>query len=334
MTALEAARRVLGARWGKAPAGGEGEAGAPANIALVKYWGKRDEALKLPAAGSLSVSLGGLGTRTRVRRLEKGAGADEVTLNGRRVAPEEGFAKRLSAYLDLFRAEGERLAVETENTVPTAAGLASSASGFAALAKALDRLYGWGCTARELSILARLGSGSAARSVEEGFVEWRRGEREDGMDSFGERLDASWPGFRVGAVVVRAEAKAVGSGEGMRRTAATSEFYALWPARVERDLAAMREAVAARDMARAGDVAERNALAMHALMATADPPLIYARAGSLEAVSRVWEARAEGVGVWFTMDAGPNVKLLFEGKDEAEIRRRFPGVAVVAPFGE
>jgi diphosphomevalonate decarboxylase len=334
MTAREAVRAVLGERWGGAvDEGAAGEAYAPANIALVKYWGKRDEELKLPVAGSLSVSLGDLGTRTRVRRLGAGAGEDEVTLNGRRVGGGEGFARRVGTYLDLFRAEGERYAVETENTVPTAAGLASSASGFAALAMALDKLYGWGCTARELSVLARLGSGSAARSVEEGFVEWRKGEREDGADSWAERLDAEWPGFRVGALVVSGAAKGVGSGEGMRRTAATSDFYALWPARVERDLAAMKEAIAARDMARVGEIAEGNALAMHATMATARPPLVYALPETVAAMREVWAARAEGVGVWLTMDAGPNVKLLFGAGDEADVRRRWPGVRVVAPFG-
>ncbi|MBR6022868.1 MAG: hypothetical protein IK066_10700, partial [Kiritimatiellae bacterium] len=176
--------------------------------------------------------------------------------------------------------------------------------------------------------------GSAARSVEEGFVEWLKGEREDGGDSYAVRLDATWPGLRVGAVVVRRAAKGVGSGEGMRRTAATCPFYGEWPGLVERGLREAKAAIASRDLERLGETAERNALAMHAMMASSWPPLVYATGETLETMRKVWAAREEGVGVWLTMDAGPNVKLLFEAWAEGEVRRRFEGVEVVAPFGE
>ena len=161
---------------------------APANIALVKYWGKRDEALNLPVTGSLSISLGPLGSHVELAR---GAGAaDAVWLNGKSLPVDSSFAQRASAYLDLFRPAPDFVfELKARNTVPTAAGFASSASGFAALAKAVDGLFGWGLGTRELSILARLGSGSAARSLEEGFVEWRAGTAADGMDSFAERLE-------------------------------------------------------------------------------------------------------------------------------------------------
>jgi diphosphomevalonate decarboxylase len=305
---------------------------APANIALVKYWGKRDEALNLPVTGSLSISLGPLGSHVELAR--GAGGADAVWLNGQPLPADGSFAKRARAYLDLFRpAPDFFFDVKARNTVPTAAGFASSASGFAALAKAVDGLFGWGLAPRELSILARLGSGSAARSLEDGFVEWRAGTAADGMDSFAERLDATWPELRVGAVVLCADEKPVGSREGMKRSVETCEFYREWPGRVAKDLAALKAAIARKDFAALGGIAEANALAMHALMAATRPPIVYALPETVAALRKIWAAREAGLALWFTMDAGPNVKLLFEAQDEARVREVFPGVEVVAPFG-
>ena len=305
---------------------------APANIALVKYWGKRDEALNLPVTGSLSISLGPLGSHVELAR---GAGAaDEIWLNGKPLSADSSFARRASAFLDLFRpAPDFAFALQARNTVPTAAGFASSASGFAALAKAADALFGWGLAPRELSVLARLGSGSAARSLADGFVEWHAGTAADGLDSYAERLDAEWPELRVGAVVLCSAEKPVGSREGMKRSVETCEFYREWPGRVAKDLAAVKAAIAARDFRALGETAEANALAMHALMAATRPPIVYALPETMAAMRTIWAARAAGLALWFTMDAGPNVKLLFEAHDEARVREVFPGVEVVAPFG-
>ena len=305
---------------------------APANIALVKYWGKRDEALNLPVTGSLSISLGPMGSHVELAR---GTGAgDGVWLNGKPLSADSSFARRASAFLDLFRPAPDFVFdLKARNTVPTAAGFASSASGFAALAKAVDGLFGWGLATRELSILARLGSGSAARSLENGFVEWHAGTAVDGMDSFAERIDAAWPELRVGALVLCAGEKPVGSREGMKRSVETCEFYREWPGRVAKDLAALKAAIAAKDFAALGAVAEANALAMHALMAATRPPIVYALPETVAAMRAIWAARAAGLALWFTMDAGPNVKLLFEARDEARVRDVFPAVEVVAPFG-
>lgn len=304
---------------------------APANIALVKYWGKRDEDLNLPVTGSLSISLGPLGSHVELARGT--GGADAIWLNGARAPADRSFAQRASAYLDLFRPAADFVfELKARNTVPTAAGFASSASGFAALAKAVDGLFGWGLGTRELSILARLGSGSAARSLEAGFVEWHAGTAADGMDSYAERLNAEWPELRVGAVVLCSAEKPVGSRAGMKRSVETCEFYREWPGRVARDLAALKAAVAKRDFMALGAVAEANALAMHALMAATRPPIVYALSETVAAMRTVWAAREAGLPLWFTMDAGPNVKLLFEARDEARVREVFPGVEVVAPF--
>jgi diphosphomevalonate decarboxylase len=305
---------------------------APANIALVKYWGKRDEALNLPVTGSLSISLGPLGSHVELSRTN--GAADSIWLNGKKLSEDKSFAKRASAYLDLFRPAADFVfELKARNTVPTAAGFASSASGFASLAKAVDGFFGLGLSVRELSILARLGSGSAARSLEDGFVEWHAGAAADGMDSFAERLDAEWPEMRVGAVVLCEHEKPIGSREGMRRSVETCEFYREWPGRVAKDLAALKAAMARKDFAALGEIAEGNALAMHALMAATRPPIVYALPETLSAMRKIWTMRKDGLPIWFTMDAGPNVKLLFEAKDEAHVRERFPSVEVVAPFG-
>ena len=328
--ARQVVEKILAGRGFQAKGGAA--AYAPANIALVKYWGKRDEALNLPVTGSLSISLGPLGSHVELAR---GTGAgDGIWLNGKQLSADSSFAKRASAFLDLFRpAKDFVFDLKARNTVPTAAGFASSASGFAALAKAVDGLFGWGLAPRELSILARLGSGSAARSLEDGFVEWHAGTAADGMDSFAERLDAEWPELRVGAVVLCADEKPVGSREGMKRSVETCEFYREWPGRVAKDLAALKTAIAQKDFAALGEIAEGNALAMHALMAATRPPIVYALPETVAALRTIWAARAAGLALWFTMDAGPNVKLLFEAKDETRVRDVFPGVEIVAPFG-
>ena len=327
--ARQAVQTILAGRGFQA--NGTATAYAPANIALAKYWGKRDEALNLPVTGSLSISLGPLGSHVELAR---GTGAaDAVRLNGKPLPADSSFARRASAFLDLFRpAKDFVFDLKARNTVPTAAGFASSASGFAALAKAADGLFGWGLSTRELSILARLGSGSAARSLEDGFVEWHAGTAPDGMDSYAERLDAEWPELRVGAVVLCADEKPVGSREGMKRSVETCEFYREWPGRVAKDLAALKAAIAKKDFAALGETAEANALAMHALMAATRPPIVYALPETVAALRKIWAAREAGLALWFTMDAGPNVKLLFEAKDETRVRETFPGIEIVGPF--
>lgn len=330
MTAREAADLLL-AGLPRTPAVPGAETYAPANIALVKYWGKRDEALNLPVASSLSISLGPLGSHVRLAPSD--SPADRIFLDDAELPPATSFASRATAWLDLVRpAPSFAFELRARNTVPTAAGFASSASGFAALAKAADALFGWNLPQKSLSILARLGSGSAARSLADGFVEWHAGERPDGMDSYGTPLPDRWATLRVAACVLSSKEKPVGSREGMRRAVQTCPFYSLWPATVERDLATLRAAIAARDIALLGATAESNCLAMHALMMATRPPILYFLPETLETVRAVWAARADGVPVWFTMDAGPNVKLVFEEATEEAIRARFPSATLVAPF--
>lgn len=304
-----------------------GEAFAPANIALCKYWGKRDAELNLPVNSSLSISLGNLGTRTVVKFAKN---ADRIVLNGQ-PAPTD-FAARLSTYLDLFRSEGRFFDVRTRNNIPTAAGLASSASGFAALVKALDQLMGWNFSPRDLSMLARVGSGSAARSLYNGFAVWHAGERADGMDSFAEEFSNPWNELWVGILEVSKSRKKTGSTGGMNRTRNTSKLYQVWPLQAAHDLNDLRQSIIEQDFPRFGKTAENNALAMHATMLAAWPPLCYWKPQSLALMQKVWAARADGLELYFTMDAGPNLKLLFLDQDAAAVRTLFPKVQVVNPW--
>ncbi|WP_210396894.1 diphosphomevalonate decarboxylase [Motiliproteus sediminis] len=307
------------------------EAFAPSNIALSKYWGKRDAELNLPVNPSLSVSLGRLGSHTRLSCID--AAQDEVLLNDQPVAEDDSFSRKIVSYLDLFRSEdAPRLRIETRNNIPTAAGLASSASGFAALAKALDQLMGFNSPPAQLSAFARMGSGSASRSIFDGFVEWQMGVREDGMDSVAVRLPANWPALRIGLLTVAAAAKPVGSRAGMQRTVETAHLYQSWPLQANTDLEKIREAIITQDFTLLGQTAERNALSMHATMIASWPPLLYWQPESVAAMQRIWQLRAEGLPLYFTMDAGPNLKLLFLEQDQAAVSAAFPDLQVVAPF--
>ncbi len=304
-----------------------GEAFAPANIALCKYWGKRDRDLNLPVNSSLSISLGKLGTHTVVKFTKT---ADRIFFNGK-PAPAD-FAARISNFLDLFRADGQFFEVRTKNNIPTAAGLASSASGFAALVKALDRLFGWGFNLRELSMLARLGSGSATRSLYDGFAVWHAGVRADGMDSYAESFSNDWKDLRVGILEVSKVRKKTGSTDGMNHTVETSELYEAWPAQADCDFDELRTAIAAQDFPMLGKTAENNALAMHATMLAAWPPLCYWKPQSLALMQKVWQARENGLELYFTIDAGPNLKLLFLSKDARAVKKLFPTAQIVNPF--
>ena len=302
---------------------------AGTNIALVKYWGKRDVALNLPATGSLSLTLDRLGTRTTVA-FDDGE-RDRLLLDG---APASDAATaRVSAFLDRVRARAEiarRALVTSENSVPTAAGLASSASGFAALALAATRAAGLTLSPSELSALARVGSGSAARSIFGGFVEMARGERPDGSDAVAHAIPEGdgWD-VRLVVAITASGPKAIGSTAAMTHTARTSPFYGAWIQRVPADLAAARDAIAARHLPSLGAVAERSALRMHAAALAADPAIIYWNPATLAAIDCVHALRAGGMAVFFTIDAGPHVKALCRPADADAVSaalRAVPGV--------
>ncbi|WP_433590989.1 diphosphomevalonate decarboxylase [Nocardia sp. CA-145437] len=300
------------------------------NIALIKYWGKRDEALHLPMTTSVSLTLREFPTTTTVT-VRPDLAADRVTFAG---APApEAFAERVSRFLDLVRElsrDRRPTAVDTVNTVPTGAGLASSAAGFAALALAAATAYGLDPDPRALSRLARRGSGSAARSIFGGFAVWWRGagDGESGdLSSFAEPIDAPLLNPALVVALVDTREKAVPSREAMRRTVATSPFYPAWVEESARDLDRMRRALGEGDLATVGEIAEANALGMHATMLGARPAVRYFAPGTFRVLDRVLELRAAGIGAWATMDAGPNVKVLCDSRDSAAVAAAVAEVA-------
>ncbi len=274
---------------------------AHSNIALVKYWGKRDHGANLPAAGSFSATLGDLTTTTSVEPIE--GDADRVTLDG-----EEDTSGRLSRFLDLLRDRADRrtaLHVETSNDFPTAAGLASSASGFAALTLAATRALGLELDERELTRLARRGSGSAARSLHGGWVEVVPTD-----DAYAVRVaEAGHWDLRCVVFLTAEGSKKVGSTDGMNHTVATSNYFDAWVDSVPADIEAAKQAVLARDLERLATVAERSCLRMHASALAADPGVLYWNGATVELIHRVREARSSGLPAFFTIDAGPHVKV-------------------------
>ncbi|MGI9322565.1 MAG: diphosphomevalonate decarboxylase [Pseudomonadales bacterium] len=300
---------------------------AHANIALVKYWGKRPGEGNLPAVGSLSIGLEALAATTRLAFAD---GADSVLFNGEAAAPDK--TGRILGYLDLWRRRfgaDAHFAVDTRNNFPTGAGLASSAAGFAALALALDRLLGVGLGEQALSQMARQGSGSAARSIFGGFVELQL----LGEDPAAKRLMSAedWP-LEVLVAITDASEKPLGSTEAMRRTAATSPYYDAWVASHPDDLARARGAVLGRDFSLLAEVAEHNCLKMHAALMSSNPPIVYWSDATLAVMHRVRQVRADGLAAFFTVDAGPQVKVVCDATALTQVREQLvaiPGVREV-----
>jgi diphosphomevalonate decarboxylase len=297
---------------------------ASANIALAKYWGKADERENLPAVPSLSLTLAGLTTRTRVE-VDASLAEDEVVLDG---APATARAReRVLGVLDeLRRLRGARLfaRVTSANDFPTASGLASSASGFAALAAAGSVAFGLELELGEVSALARRASASAARSVFGGFVALGAGARSAERVLAGEDFPLS-----MVIALTASGPKSVGSTEGMLRTAATSPYYGGWIEAAPGVYERVRSAVLARDLGALGPAVERSALMMHASMLAGDPPLVYFNPATLAAMETVRDLRAQGTPAFFTMDAGPHVKVLTEptaADAVAAALRETPGV--------
>lgn len=300
---------------------------APINIALCKYWGKRNTELNLPNNSSFSISLP-FYTETKIIPAKN----LEIYLNGKLVNPESSFSKRLKEYTALFSdTKKTNYRIETTNDLPTAAGLATSASGYAACILALNNLYKWELSTQELSVLARLGSGSASRSIEKGFIQWNSGKCEDGMDSYAEKFPETWNQLRIGLVILEENEKAVSSREGMKRTVETSHFYQLWPEKCEQDIISLKNTILKKDFAEFGKIVESNALAMHATMLDSSPPFFYWSAKTIETVQKIWKLRQKGHNIFFTMDAGPNIKLLFQEKDIGLVAENFTTIEIVSP---
>lgn len=300
------------------------------NFALSKYWGKREGGGNVPAVPSLSVTVAGFATRTRVR-FDRSLSADGVVIAG--AAATAAARARVVALLDRVRkAAGDTRSAEvvSESDFPIAAGLASSASGFAALALAAVRAAGLDWDASRVSDLARRSSASAARSLFGGFVELDAGAPGAGEgDLLAARCiaPATHMPLAVLVAITTEERKALGSTDGMNATMARSPYARAWLEEAPRLHARLREALLAGDFARVGELAEASALAMHASAIAAG--VIYWNGATLEALGAVRALRAGGVGAYATIDAGPHVKVLVHPDDAGRVKAALaatPGV--------
>lgn len=293
---------------------------AHTNIALIKYWGKRNEELILPTNSSLSITLDRFFTETTVEFNEQ-LTSDSFYLNGEQASEKETL--KVSNFLNLVRelsGDTRHAMVSSTNHVPTAAGFASSASGYAALAAAASKASGLQLKGEELSKLARRGSGSACRSIYGGFVEWQKGTKDDGSDSYAVPIleQEAWD-LSILSVMIESKQKKILSREGMKRTVETSPFYDGWLKATEEELQIAKKAIEKRDFELLGETLEKNAFKMHATTLGADPPFFYWQPATLEIIDYVQQLRSQGVLAYVTIDAGPNVKVICEPKDEQKV---------------
>lgn len=290
------------------------------NIAFIKYWGNRDDGLCLPANGSISMNLAGLETRTSVA-FDPSLAADEFILQG--VRREGAPLERVAAHLDLLRARAGvawKAKVESANTFPAGTGLASSASGFAALTVAAAAALKLDLSERELSALARRGSGSACRSIPAGFVEWRAGGGDS--DSYAETIapPEHWALVDLIAVVSSGHKKTVSS-EG-HRLAGTSPLQSARVQDAPRRLEICRRAIRERDFSALAGILEEDTRLMHEVMRTSAPPLVYAEEATCKLMRAIPAWRSAGLPVAYSIDAGPNVHCICLAEAAGEVRKR------------
>jgi diphosphomevalonate decarboxylase len=304
------------------------------NLALIKYWGNRDDRLRIPANGSIAMTLAAFQTTTSVEWVT-GQSGDHLSINNTPVQDSE--LDRVTSVLDEVRNRArfaDRANVVSTNSFPAAAGIASSASAFAALALAASAAAGLELDSASLSRIARRGSGSASRSVPGGWVEWFEGT--DDHTSFAATVASSdyWDVMDL-VVLIDPRPKSVGSTLGHTR-ANTSPLQAARVADAPRRLKECRAALLGRDFDRLASIAELDSNLMHAVMATSEPPLLYLQEATVRVLREVPGWRHDGVPVFYTVDAGPNVHLITptETAESVAVRARaVPGVRDVLPSG-
>lgn len=309
---------------------------AHTNIALIKYWGKANQALKTPLMSSLSMTLDAFYTDTTFEH-DASLAEDTFILNDQKQTPES--SKRVFNYIHLLQEKfgfNDHFTIRSTNHVPTSAGLASSASAFAALATSFAASYDLDLSKKELSRLARLGSGSATRSIYGGFVEWQKGF--DDESSYAIPIDEN-PDLDLSllALEVDTKQKKISSTQGMK-LAQTSPFYQPWLDRNTQEISELKQAIKEQDFTKIGELSELSANEMHACNLTAKEPFTYFEPETIKAIKLVEELRKNGIECYYTIDAGPNVKILCTLRNRKEIisavQKTLSNVKiVVASFG-
>ena len=296
---------------------------ANSNIALIKYWGKKDHKLFIPMNSNISFTLEGVYTTTTVEFSESYK-EDSVTINGSEIEGEK--KEKVVNHLNLIRrlaGKDMKAKIVSENNFPTAAGLASSASGFAALTIAATTALGLYLDQKQLSIISRQGSGSSSRSIAGGFVEWKTGNTSE--ESYAEQIAPKdhWDIRDVIAIVAHDEKK-VSSRVGMAETVKTCPLYKARLEAIKEYFPKMKDAILAKDFKILGELTEHDALSMHACMITTRPMILYWTPETIRVIKTIVGWREKGIEAYFTMDAGPNVHVITlpEYADEVEKRLR------------
>jgi diphosphomevalonate decarboxylase len=289
---------------------------APSNIAFIKYWGRKDEELRLPENGSIAMNLSDLLTTTTVQ-FDKRFSEDFVIINGKQVEKEK---VRAIKHLDRIRKRASidlKAKVVSENNFPTGTGLSSSASGFAALTVAGAAAAALQLSEKELSVLARQGSGSACRSIPDGFVEWRDGDTSE--TSYAESLYKPdyWDIVDVVAVV-NIGPKDVATSEGMKK-ASSSPFFQVRRSHMQQKIKTIKKLMKQKDFPAFGEFVEEEALELHAIMLTSHPSLIYWLPGTIRVMRQVKKWRSDGLQVYFTLNTGQDIHLICEKKNSKKV---------------
>ena len=286
-----------------------------ANIAIIKYWGKKDTVKIIPATSSISLTLENMYTETSLSSLPASAQSDEFYING--ILQDQTEHKKMGEIIDCFRPAGSGFVrIDTKNNMPTAAGLSSSSSGLSALVKACNEFFGLHLSTKQLAQKAKLASGSSSRSFYGPISAWDK----DSGEIYPVKTDLK---LAMIMLVLYDQKKPISSREGMKRCAETSTIFDDWVRQSEEDYKAMLIYLSNNHFSKIGELTEKNALAMHATTQTARPPFSYLTEKTYEAMDFVKQLRSEGERCYFTMDAGPNVKVLCLEEDLEHLVPRF-----------
>lgn len=305
------------------------KARAHTNIALIKYWGKKNTDIIIPMNNSFSLTLDHFYTDTKVT-YDEDLKKDSFSLNGEEIESQNVF--NFLDYVRQLSGKNGFVKVESINHVPTTAGLASSASAYAALAAASSRAFGLDLSRKDLSRLARRGSGSATRSIYGGFTEWIGGDND--LNSYAKPFqeNVEWD-IRMIAAVINSKPKKITSRSGMQTVVNTSPFYGEWVKNANNSIPLIKKAILDKDFTTFGEISEENAMKMHALNLTAHPHFSYFEPQSIEIMQAVEQLRQDGIEAYYTMDAGPNVKIICEGKNSEVIQKalkiKFPEIELL-----
>lgn len=285
---------------------------AHANIAIIKYWGKKNEELKIPWNSSISFTLDAFFTTTSFQPYDK----DTFILNGE--IQDEIETRKVFEVVNIFRKDNAGILIKSNNSMPTAAGLSSSSSGLAALVICANSYFKTGYSDSELSRIARLGSGSACRSLYGPFAIWKSSDNDKDAIAYPVQCELD---LSMAIVVLSDKKKTILSRNGMKNCVETSSLFPTWVKQANKDAEEMLLHIKNKNFSKMGELMERNTLLMHETTKYANPPFTYLKPETFECITFVKKIRANGIPAYFTMDAGPNVKILCETENIEKLKK-------------